>query len=68
MRKIYDSFYRKYESKGLRKIVDGAGLSTYYSKTNVREPQSSLHVLLHLLLLCMRVRWRGRVADLRVSS
>jgi hypothetical protein len=37
-------------------------------KSDVSKPQSSLHVLLRLLLLCMRVRWRGEVADLRIHS
>ena len=32
------------------------------------EAKSSRDVLLHLLLLCMRVHWRGEAADLRTLS
>lgn len=35
---------------------------------NVSDLQSSRDVLLYLLLLRMRVRWRGEAADLRVTS
>jgi hypothetical protein len=67
-RKKSDSSHANYESMVLRKFVDAVSSYGLEFESNVRESKSSRYVLLHLLLLCMRVRWRGRTADLRIFS
>lgn len=63
-----DSFYSNFESKSLRKEVDGRSQAHLESSLNVGKLQSSRYVLLHVLLLCMCVLWRGEAADLRILS